>query len=98
MSYFIAEVMGSNPVGASDFFLGFICNCLSYSITARITFTCILYPQCTRMIFIIYTSCLIFVYMSVIFICFCPLNTQDKFVGRAGAVHWEIGGQHNGSD
>ena len=32
-------VMGSNPVGASEFFLGFICN---YLITARITFTCIL--------------------------------------------------------
>ena len=27
--------------------LGFIFNCLSYFITARITFTCILYPQCT---------------------------------------------------
>ena len=53
----IAEVMGSNPVGASDFFLGFICNCLSYFTTARITFTCILYPQCTHMIFTIYTSC-----------------------------------------
>ena len=26
----IAEVMGSNPIGASEFFLGFICNCLSY--------------------------------------------------------------------
>ena len=26
----IAEVMGLNPVGASEFFLGFICNCLSY--------------------------------------------------------------------
>ena len=24
----IAEVMGSNPVGASEFFLGFVCNCL----------------------------------------------------------------------
>ena len=37
----IAEVMGSNTVGASEFFLGFICNCFkSYFITARITFTC----------------------------------------------------------
>ena len=36
---------------------GFICNCLSYFITARVTFTCILYPQSTHMIFIIYTSC-----------------------------------------
>ena len=25
----ITEVMGSNPIGASEFFLGFICNCLS---------------------------------------------------------------------
>ena len=30
--------------------------CLSYFITARITSTCILYPQCTHVIFIIYTS------------------------------------------
>ena len=52
----IAEVMGSNPVEASDFFLGFICNCLSYFITARITFTCILYPQFIYVIHIICTS------------------------------------------
>ena len=44
-------------MGASDFFLGFICNCLSYFITARITFTRILYSYCTHMIFVIYTSC-----------------------------------------
>ena len=50
----IAEVMGSNPVEASEFFLGFVCNCFSYFITARITFTCILYPQYNHMI--IYTS------------------------------------------
>ena len=31
---------------------GFICDCLSYFITARITFTCILYSQCIYMIFI----------------------------------------------
>ena len=36
----IAEIMGSNPSGASEFFLGFLCNCLSDFITARITFTC----------------------------------------------------------
>ena len=29
------------PFGASEFLLGFICNCLSYFITVRITFTCI---------------------------------------------------------
>ena len=51
------EVMGSNPFGASEFFLGFICNCLSYFMTARDTFTFILYPQCSHMIFIICTSC-----------------------------------------
>ena len=33
------------------FWGGFICNCLSYFITVRITFTCM---QCTHMIFIIY--------------------------------------------
>ena len=38
----IAEVMGSNPVGASEFFLGFLCNCLSYFTTAKISFTSIL--------------------------------------------------------
>ena len=35
----IAEVIGSNPVGASEFFLGFVCNCLSYFTTAKISFT-----------------------------------------------------------
>ena len=35
-----AAVVGSNPVGASEFFLGSICNCLTYFITARITFNC----------------------------------------------------------
>ena len=33
----IAEVMGSNPVGASAFFLGFLYNGFTSSITARIT-------------------------------------------------------------
>ena len=28
--------MGLNPIGASEFFLGFICNCLSYFTTAKI--------------------------------------------------------------
>ena len=37
-----------------DFLGGFLCNCLSYFLNARITFTCILYPQCTHMIFIIF--------------------------------------------
>ena len=48
----IAEVMGSNLVEASDFFLGFLCNCLSYFTTAKITFTsitCIVYT-CFRQI------------------------------------------------
>ena len=35
----IPEVMDSNPIG---FFLGFICNCLSYFTTAKISFTSIL--------------------------------------------------------
>ena len=43
-------------VGASEFFLGFICNCFSYFTTAKISFTAILYPQFTHMIFITYTS------------------------------------------
>ena len=39
----IAEVMGSIPVGASEFFpLRFLCNCLSYYINAKITFTSII--------------------------------------------------------
>ena len=38
------------------FFSRFLCNCLSCFITARITFTCILSPQCTYMIFMIYTT------------------------------------------
>ena len=32
----VAEAMGSNPIGASIFYLGFIRNCLSYFITAKI--------------------------------------------------------------
>ena len=39
----IVEVTGSNPVEASDFFLGFFCNCFSCFTTAKITFTSILY-------------------------------------------------------
>ena len=35
----IVEIMGSNPVGDSEFFLSFICNCLSFFTTVRITFT-----------------------------------------------------------
>ena len=46
----IAEVMGSNTVGASEFFLGFICNCLSYFTTAKISFT--------SMGYILVSSCL----------------------------------------
>ena len=38
----IADVMGSIPIGASEVFLGFICNSLSYFISVRITFTFIL--------------------------------------------------------
>ena len=60
----IAEVMGFNPVGASEFLGGFICNRLSYFIPVRITFTCILYPQGTHMI--IYTSCQIIVKMCTV--------------------------------
>ena len=45
----IAEVMGSNPVGASECFLGFICNCLSYFTIAKITFTS---KTCTVFLFL----------------------------------------------
>ena len=38
----IAKVMGSNPVEASEFFLGFICNCLSYFTTAKISFASVI--------------------------------------------------------
>ena len=52
----VGRATGWNPVGASEYFLGFICNSLSYFTTAKISFTSILYPQFTQMIFIIYTS------------------------------------------
>ena len=52
----ITEVVGLNPVGASEFFLGFICNCLRYFITAKISFNSILHLQFTHIILIIYTS------------------------------------------
>ena len=45
-----------NPVKGSEFILGFLCNCFSCFITASIAFTCILYPQCIHMIYIIYTK------------------------------------------
>ena len=44
----IVEVMGSNPVGASEFFLGFLYDCLSYFTTAKISFTSVLYAQFTH--------------------------------------------------
>ena len=47
----IAVVMGSNPVEASAFF--FWAFCLSCLITARITFTSILYPQFICMIYMV---------------------------------------------
>ena len=40
----IAEVMGLNPIEASEFFLGFLCNCLS----------CFTTVQCIYKIYIIY--------------------------------------------
>ena len=52
----IAEVMGSDSVGASEFILGLLCNCLSCFTTSKITFTCILYPHFVYMVCIIYTS------------------------------------------
>ena len=39
-----------------DFFLGFLCNCLSCFTTAKITFTSILYPQ---FIYDLYHTCII---------------------------------------
>ena len=51
-----SEVRIKNPVGDSELFLGFFCKCLSYFTIAKISFTSILYPQLTYMIFIIYTS------------------------------------------
>ena len=33
------QVMGLNPIEASEFILGFLCNCFSCFITVRITFT-----------------------------------------------------------
>ena len=41
------------PVEASDFFLGFLCNCLSCFTTTKSTFTSILYLQFMYMIHII---------------------------------------------
>ena len=49
-------VMASNSVEASEFFLGFLCNCFSFVITTWISFSSILYPQCIHIIDIIYTS------------------------------------------
>ena len=51
----IAEVMALDPVEASEFILGFLCNCFSCFITTKISFTSILYPQYIYMINLIYT-------------------------------------------
>ena len=59
----VTEVMGLNFVGASEFFLSFICNCFSYFITVRIS--CVLYPECTHnydlyhILYIITLSCVV---------------------------------------
>ena len=50
------EVTGSNPVEASESFLGFLCNYFTYFTTVKITFTCILYPQFIYRIYITCTS------------------------------------------
>ena len=42
---------GSESHWSLRIFLGFICNCLSYFTTAKITFTCILYLQCTYSVY-----------------------------------------------
>ena len=47
----MSELRIKNRSEASDFFLGFVCNCLSYFTTAKITFTSILYLQFTHMIY-----------------------------------------------
>ena len=47
-----AQVMGSNPVGASEMFLGFPCNWFKLLHNCDDHF----HPQFTHMIFIIYTS------------------------------------------
>ena len=52
---FIAQSV-EHRTGNSDFFLGFLCNCLSWFTTAKITFTPNLYPQFIYMIYIIGTS------------------------------------------
>ena len=53
--------MDSNPVGASELFLGFICNCLSYFITARITFNYMLirFSYVHSTFIIIVTQCIL---------------------------------------
>ena len=48
--------MGLNPVGASDFFLGFIRNCLSYFTTAKISFTSKLSINVTKTEYILVCS------------------------------------------
>ena len=58
--------MGSNPVGASEFFLGFICNCLNYFTTAKISFTSILCSQFTHDIYHMhFTSWMILLFTSL---------------------------------
>ena len=62
----------------------------AYFIAARITFTCILYPQCTCMIFIIYTSCHIHLYSagnSLSYYHFCSY----MHVSRESAVNMRRG-------
>ena len=67
------------------FLAGFICNCLSYFTTAKISFTLTLYPQFTHMIFIMYTlHCTVIITFAQTFkknyMCMCNTCDCDKLM------------------
>ena len=77
------KVSGSNPIEALEFFLGFLCNCFGCFVTARITFTSILYPQCILWSYIISRFLCLHCYR---YTCACSLCTWG-WVGWGG-VGW----------
>ena len=67
----IVEVMGSNPVRASEFFLGFICNCFyRYFTTAKISFTSIFHSIDFLVIIPFFFDMFLYRFLSFLSYCF----------------------------
>ena len=79
------------PIGASEFFLGFICNCLSYFTTAKISFTSMLYPQFTHIWSLSYTLHV----SDIVANYFCGRKTQRQQEQKQVPPTWDIPHGHS---